>query len=201
MAAKTPPTTKTVDGLLKALLVLSRTVDHVLEIAAVESAVKQPLSASKVQTLRLLGNRGGQTASQIARFLGVSKPAVTQLIDSMVRARLVVRRASKADRREIHLQLTKKGRQLHETVRRSQRHYIRNTMGRAGTADAAKWVKTLQGIAVALVQANQTFEDFCAQCGAHEDGTCVLGGGHADCLFAQKIASDGKWSANVPARK
>jgi DNA-binding MarR family transcriptional regulator len=198
MAAKTPPTTKTVDGLLKALLVLSRTVDHVLEIAAVESAVKQPLSASKVQTLRLLGNRGGQTATQIARFLGVSKPAVTQLIDSMVRAKLVVRRTGKVDRREIHLQLSKKGRELHRAVRGSQRHYIRNTMGRTGGANAARWSRTLQGIAVALVEANQTFEDFCAQCGAHQDGTCVLGGGQADCLFAQKTTTDGKRATPAP---
>ncbi len=186
MTAKPPLTTKTVDGVLKALLVLSRTVDHVLETCAVESVVKQPLSASKVQVLRLLGHCGGQTSTQVARFLGVSKPAVTQLMDSMVRAKLVVRRTGRTDRRETSLELSKKGRDLHRAVRRSQQHYIRNTLRQACGVDAGQWVDMLHGMAAGLVQANQAFENFCAQCGAHADGTCVLGGGEANCLFLQQ---------------
>ena len=123
-----------VDALLKALLVQARTVDHILGRRAVESAVKESLSPSKVQILRLLGQRGVQTSSQIARFLGVTKPAVSQIVDTMVRDRLMVRRPAKSDRREVRLELTKKGMTAFQAVRRQQRHYLRSATSRLSKA-------------------------------------------------------------------
>ncbi|MCK4658111.1 MAG: MarR family transcriptional regulator [Phycisphaerae bacterium] len=185
MASKETVQVETLDGLLKALLVLSRTVDHILETGAVKAAVKDPLSGSKVQILRLLGTQGSQTSSRVARFLGVSKPAVTQLIDSMVRRRLVVRRTSKRDRREVDLQLTEKGKTAFQAVRREQRHLLRSAVERTSGANAARWAKTLEKVANALVQADDTFGNFCLQCGAHTNDTCVLEGGKAVCPFLQ----------------
>ncbi len=186
MVSKKPETAKPVDGLLKALLVLSRTVDHVLETRAVEGAVKQRFSASKVQILRLLGERGVQTSTQVARFLGVTKPAVTQMMDSMMRARLVTRRIAKADRREVNLQLSKKGQEVHQAVRRTQRHHLRNALKQTRRHDADQWVETLHELIGALAQADPTFKQFCAQCVAHEDENCVLVGGDADCAYLQQ---------------
>ncbi|MHC4067107.1 MAG: MarR family winged helix-turn-helix transcriptional regulator [Planctomycetota bacterium] len=100
MPAKTPIDVKTIDGLIKSLLVLARTVNHVLETRAVESAVGEQLSPSKVQILRLLGERGRQNSSRVAYFLGVSKPAVSQIIDAMSRDGLVSRETALHDRRE-----------------------------------------------------------------------------------------------------
>ena len=185
MAARKRATPQTVEGLLKALLVLSRTVDHVLETRAVETAARQPLSPSKVQILRLLGNRGGQMPSQVARFLGVTKSAVTQIIDSMVRDKLVTRRTAKEDRREVNLQLTKKGRDLYLAVRRAQRHYVRNAIRGTAAKSTAQWIESLNGASSALAQADEAYQSFCAQCGAHEDNRCVLAGGDAECLFNQ----------------
>lgn len=186
MGAKTRATSKTVDGLLKATLVLSRTVDHVLETRAVAAALQHPLSPSKVQMLRLLGRRGGQMPSQVARFLGVSKSAVTQIVDSMVRDKLVTRRTAKADRREVTLELTAKGRDLYLSVRRAQRHYVHNALRHVTGRDADRWIEMLNGITSALAQADHAFKDFCAQCSAYEDGRCVLDAGDADCLFLRQ---------------
>ncbi|MFH0983022.1 MAG: MarR family transcriptional regulator [Planctomycetota bacterium] len=186
MAAKGTPAVKAVDGLLKALLILSRTVEHALETEAVQAAVHEPFSGSKVQILRLLGTRASQTSSQIARFLGVSKPAVTQLVDSMVRRKLVVRKTAKHDRREVDLFLTHKGQQLFQAVRREQRHVVRTAIREGGGTGAQHWIETLGKVTDALAQGSSAFEDFCLQCGAHTDGTCVLGGGDAECLFLRR---------------
>lgn len=184
--------TTTVEGLLKAALVLSRTVDFVLETHVVESAVDLALSPSKVQLLRLLGRRGGQMPSQVAKFLGVTKSAVTQIIDSMVREKLVTRRTATGDRREINLQLTKKGRELYLAVSRAQRHCIRNKLRQVKTRDADRWIDTLNEISSSLAQAEQAFRHFCAQCGAHQNGRCVLVEGDADCLLLRKGKRKGK---------
>lgn len=183
---------ETTDKLLKAMLVLSRTIEHILETRAVEEVVNKPLSSSKVRVLRLLGNRGWQTSVQISRYLGVSKPAVTQIVGSLVRSKLVVRRPGQRDRREIVLQLTKLGRDKFRAVRQKQRHLIRNALRLHEDGQAEHWIDTLQEIAAALAQADQAFEKYCLQCGAHADGTCILVGGDANCPFLQhrSAASD-----------
>jgi DNA-binding MarR family transcriptional regulator len=174
---------KTIDGLIKSLLVLARTVNHVLETRAVESAVGEQLSPSKVQILRLLGERGRQNSSRVAYFLGVSKPAVSQIIDAMSRDGLVSRETALHDRREVQLQLTSEGKLWYRTMRRQQRHLIRNAIRQHAGSKAGSLIKTLQDTAVAVAQADQAFKDYCLQCGAHADETCVLVGGDADCRF------------------
>ncbi len=183
MGAKVPLPSATVDGLLKALLVLSRSVDQILETRAVAEAADEPLSLSKVQVLRLLNERGRQTSSQLARFLGVSKPAVTQIVEAMVRSNLVVRRSNTQDRREVGLELTKDGKATYRAVRRKQRHLVRGAMRMLDARDATQWVDALQRIAGALTRADRAFEHYCLQCGSHADGSCVLVGGDATCLF------------------
>ncbi len=192
MAKKTPVGAETLDDLLKSLLVLSRTVDHVLESRAVESAVGQALSSSKVQIIRLLGRRSGQTSTQVARYLGVTKPAVSQIIDSMVRAKMVVRKPTKKDRREVALELTKTGKTHYRAIRREQHHVLRVATRNAKVTGTKRWSDHLQGITAAIAQADKAFEDFCLQCGAHEDGTCILDGGDADCSFLRHCRTSPK---------
>ena len=113
MAARRPMTQKNTDSLLKSLLVISRTIDHVLENRAIEVS-GQPLTPSKIQILRLLGQRGEQSSSQFARFLGVSKPAVTQIVTGMVDDGLLRRVDRPQDRRGFALKLTAKGKRTLE---------------------------------------------------------------------------------------
>ncbi len=176
---------KTTDDLLKAMLVLSRTVDHVLELQATD-VTTIPLSRSKVQVLRLLGQRGGQTSTYVARFLGVSKPAVTQIVDAMVRHKLVARKTAKKDRRGVDLSLTPKGKLLLKRVIQRQRHTVQGALRKTSRTLAERMSKTLQDLAGDLARADKDFQHFCLQCGAHADGTCILTGGSADCLFLQQ---------------
>ncbi len=183
MASRSALSVQDVDRFLKSLLVVSRTVEHLLETQAVKRATKLPLSSSKVHVLRLLGQRRSQTATQVARFLGVTKPAVTQLIDSMVRSKLVSRQTAKHDRREVGLMLTAGGRRQFLAVQQQQRHLLRNAARHTRGGKVDKWTTTLWEIGQAIAKADRSFELFCMQCGAYEDGTCVLTGGDAECLF------------------
>jgi len=200
MAAKNALTVKSVDGLLKSMLVLSRAVDHILENRAVEAAVGRPLSSSKVQIIRLLGQRGGQTSTQVARFLGVSKPAVSQIIDTMVREKFVVRRTAQHDRRELNLQLSARGRQLFQAIRDEQRYFVRNALRQHTSPAPEKWVAVMQEISASLVQADHAYQHYCLQCGAHEDGSCVLVGGEAECSFLKHTGRRRSSEPRVAAR-
>ncbi len=188
MGSKASGGVKSIDGLLKAMLVFSRTVDHSLETNAVKTAVGVALSSSKVQILRLLGHRGGQTASQLARYLGVSKPAVSQIIDTMVRAKLVKRVTAKEDRREVNLSLSAKGKGYAQKMLREQRQFLKNAMKKSRGLSVTRAVKTLQDLTEGLAKADKRFDHYCLQCGAHGDATCVLPGGESECLYMQHEA-------------
>ena len=186
MATKSAVDTQTVDDLFKALAVLARTVNHIVETRAVEAAIGESYSPSKVQILRLLGQRGAQNSSRVAYYLGVSKPAVSQIIDAMVRDKLVVRRTAEHDRREVELRLMPKGKQYYQAVRRQQRHLLRSALCEQPAGTAQRWTKALHQLSGAVAQADRSFKDYCLQCGAHADGTCVLTGGDADCRFLRQ---------------
>ncbi len=185
MASPKAANCPTIDDLLKVLFAQARTVEQVLTTSAA-GAADRPVSPSKLPILGLLLQRGHQTATQLALFLGVSKPAVTQIVDSMVRDRLVTRRRAGKDRREVELRLTPQGRTAIQRVRNRQRHTLRNALRTFPARRAEQWNTMLREITQALAHADEAFEQFCLQCGAHEDGTCVLDGGDHVCRFLQR---------------
>lgn len=186
MASRVSIPTDVVDELHKALSVLSRTVVHILQDRAVEETLGAGVSYSKVQVLRLLSRRGGQTSSQIARFLGIRRPSVSQITDALVRAGWITCRVGEQDGRESIHELSDEGKRGFNDVRRQQRHLLRNTMRLANEQDVERWTTTLHSIAGFLARSDQGFKDYCLQCGAHADGTCVLIGGDADCPFLRR---------------
>ncbi len=203
MASSLRRSAEQVDPLLKGLLVLARTVEEVLEVRAVRAGIGQPMGRSNVQVLRLLAHRGGHTASQVARFLGVSKPRVSQMIDAMAHDGVVVRRRTEGDQREVLLELTKRGRLRARAVQREQRHRLRMALRLVRQPGVARWADTLHEIAGALGRADRVCEKFCLQCGAHADATCVLTGGDAKCLYLRHMPSRGPAhrSRKSPSRK
>ncbi len=201
MASQGGVPSEAVDSLFKALSVLSRTVDRVLHDRAVKEALGESLAHSKVQVLRLLSYRGAQTSSQIARFLGITRPSVSQTTDVLERAGWITRRTGKQDGRESIHELSEKGRRKFNAIRRQQRHLLRNTLRMASQSEARAWTDALQAIAAALASSDEAFEQFCLQCGAHADGTCVLVGGDVDCPFLNQRESGRRPLAGKSTRR
>lgn len=186
MASRMSIPADAVDELYKALSVLSRTVARILQDRAVEETLGKSISYSKVQVLRLLSHRGGQTSSQIARFLGIRRPSVSQMTDALERAGWITCRVGEHDGRESIHELSDEGRRQFNLVRRQQRHLLRNTMRLADQRDVHEWTTALHTIAGSLARSDRAFKDYCLQCGAHADNTCVLIGGDADCPFLHR---------------
>lgn len=174
MSKRRSSTTKLAGDVLKALLVLSRAVEQTLENGAIGGVAAGRLAVSRMRILMLLGHRGRQTSSHVAKFLGVSKSAVTQIIDIMVRSGLVRRRVRLEDRREVELSLTTKGRRTFAAILRKQTQVVRVALEMTKVSNGAEWVQSLHEITRSLRAADQAFENFCLQCGAHADGACVL---------------------------
>lgn len=59
------------------------------------------------------------TGKQLAEWQGVSLPAISRMVDYLVKRRLLVRTADRADRRQVQLHLSKKGKQEFECLRKA----------------------------------------------------------------------------------
>ncbi len=74
-----------------------------------------------VPQFRILANiaRGMSRVGQIANHHGVSQPAMSKMVEGLVRRGLIARAPHPGDRRRIELRLTKSGEALYRSVRRS----------------------------------------------------------------------------------
>jgi DNA-binding MarR family transcriptional regulator len=171
------------------MLAFSRAVNHILDTRAVEVA-GEPLSPSRIQLLRLLQMRGAQTSTQISSFLGVTRPAVTRLVTTLVAQEMVRRVDLPEDRRGFTLELTDEGVRALEAVHLEQQHLVRSAFKQASDADPTQWAEMLEEMASALAHAEDTFQEFCQRCGGFSDGSCVLTGGTGTCLFLESEKQD-----------
>ena len=93
------------------------------------------LSIPQFDALSTLTEREGLTQQELAERLYVTKGNVSGLVDRLVEAGLVERRASPGDRRSHALHLTRDGRRLAERAMAAQARYVRQTLGALPSAD------------------------------------------------------------------
>ena len=95
------------------------------------------LSIPQFDLLSTLTEREGLTQQELAERLYVTKGNVSGLVDRLVEAGLVERRAIPGDRRSHALYLTRDGRRLVERGMAVQAAYVRQTLGRLPGCDIA----------------------------------------------------------------
>lgn len=88
-------------------------------LAGIESQLGVQLTFTQYRTLILL-NEADRHPSELAEVLGVTRPAITKLIRSLIARGFVVRNIEAADRRMARLRLTGRGTDLVEQVRRER---------------------------------------------------------------------------------
>jgi DNA-binding MarR family transcriptional regulator len=93
------------------------------------------LSIPQFDLLSTLTEREGLSQQELAERLYVTKGNVSGLLDRMVEAKLVERRAIPGDRRSNALHLTSKGRALAEQGIAAQKAYVNATLGAMPTGD------------------------------------------------------------------
>ena len=97
------------------------------------------LSVPQFDLLSTLSEREGITQSELADRLYVTKGNVSGLVDRLVEAGMVERRAIANDRRSYALHLTEHGRDLAEQGLATQRDYVASTLGRLPVRDLAEF--------------------------------------------------------------
>jgi DNA-binding MarR family transcriptional regulator len=73
------------------------------------------LSIAQFRGLAFVNAYPGSAPSEVAEYLMLTRPAVTRLVDELVRRKLLARRADAADRRRLTLHVTAAGGRMLET--------------------------------------------------------------------------------------
>ncbi len=82
------------------------------------------VSATQYRALAALARRGPRNASVLAEELGVGRPAATKIVDRLVRRRLLRRLRHPADRRQVILEATDRGREIVRAVQQCRRQRL-----------------------------------------------------------------------------
>lgn len=107
-----------VDAVLRASRVLVAVAAQSL------SAVDHEVTLAQYRALVVLASRGPQRPTELAEALAVHPSTVTRLCDRLAGKRLVHRGESPANRREVSIRLTPKGRRLVDQVTDRRREEI-----------------------------------------------------------------------------
>ncbi|MGQ9588701.1 MAG: MarR family winged helix-turn-helix transcriptional regulator [Planctomycetota bacterium] len=138
--------------LLKDILLLARAARIVLEERVLRSVEGLSIGSSKANLLRLLRRGGNQTVNDIARFLGQTKAAASQNVDSLVRAGLVRRETDKRDRRRVAVSLTARGARLLQKIEAIQKKALAKAVQGMSDAEVRNAAKAARSLAERLVE-------------------------------------------------
>jgi DNA-binding MarR family transcriptional regulator len=107
-------------------LIALRRILRATEVYGRDLARAAGLTAVQFRVLQIVGERGLTTATEIARRMRVSQATVTSLVDKLVRHGMVKREKSQADRRQINILITDRGREtISDAPDALQQRYVR----------------------------------------------------------------------------
>jgi DNA-binding MarR family transcriptional regulator len=136
--------------LVDAVMTASRVL---VGIAARSLAAAGDVSLPQYRVLVLIAGRGPQRAIDVAGALGVNPSSATRLIDRLVRAGLVRRQRSRADRRSYLVALSPKGRDLVAEVTQRRREEFERLLSSLPADQHEPVISALHAIADAAGEA------------------------------------------------
>jgi len=102
------------------------------------------LTLSEYVLMDLLRDSVTMKMSEIARKLSVTTSAVTSMVDTMVRARLLRRKRDEQDRRVVQVSLTQQGVGLTDELHRQAFSAFGSIMSDLGTAEQVRWMRVFR---------------------------------------------------------
>lgn len=91
------------------------------------ATAKSDITVEQFHMLRHV-RRGAVSVSELADAKGISRPAISQAVDVLVRKELLTRVQSTRDRRYVELALTEEGGELLDTVFKENRSWMKERM-------------------------------------------------------------------------
>lgn len=174
------------NDLLQDLMMLTRAAQLVLQEEVLETLREPALGATKMNLLRLLRRRRRQSVNDLARFLGQTKAAASQNIDSLVKADLVRREQDNVDRRCVWISLTPRGSRILKKAETRQQQALQRAINGLSKTSLQRTSKAMRTLANSLLSSSEGKSDNCLQCCAYNTAGCLYDSGDWSCQYSKR---------------
>lgn len=127
------------------LLSLMFEMGRVIRQACVKSG-SADLALSSVETLRFIAEADAPTMRDVARYLRITAPSATALVEGLVREGFISRKADASDRRKVLLSVSAKGRKTLAETMRTKREAIRSVLAGLSASDTRELSRILGSV-------------------------------------------------------
>lgn len=102
-----------------------RKIDYIVRIKGREILAEENITIPQFQALQILIHNEGLTIGELSQKMSLACSTITDLIDRMERADLVIRRRSNQDKRVVLVEVLPKGHEILEKVLNKRRNYLK----------------------------------------------------------------------------
>ncbi|MDO8729798.1 MAG: MarR family transcriptional regulator [Candidatus Omnitrophota bacterium] len=104
------------------------------------------ITLPQLGALEYLSARRESPMNELARHLGVTRPAATGLADRLIAQGLVSRQGDRSDRRVVRINLTPKGRRVLDNIWNQKRRMLQEVFGQLSPAARTQYLATLERV-------------------------------------------------------
>lgn len=105
-----------------------RKIDYIIRKKGREIITEENITAPQFQALQILINNEEMTIGELSQKMALACSTITDLIDRMEKAELVLRRKSRKDKRVVIVEVLPRGHEILEKVLKKRRVYLRGKM-------------------------------------------------------------------------
>jgi DNA-binding MarR family transcriptional regulator len=95
------------------------------KLKTLEAAGMLDISIQHYRYIDTLARLGSPTFSELAVAMGITKPAVTAVVNRLIRENIIYKEQSASDRRTYHIHLTPEGRRVAEAYQEAGMQYVK----------------------------------------------------------------------------
>ena len=167
--------------------ILSQLLCDVMEQNYLINKVPHQLTKTQFSILKILNTSGSFLGSELARVIGISRPAVSKNIDKLVKYKLVSRKILKKDRRTTEISLLKAGRELVQNYEKIRQDKQKKALEILTEKEQQLLAKLLSKYVRNCMFGEEMLDVICLQCNEAILDECMLINQENNCKFIHKI--------------
>ncbi|MEA3202254.1 MAG: hypothetical protein QOE90_3682 [Thermoplasmata archaeon] len=132
---------------------LADTAPAILDVIrdGVRASRRSDLTLPQLRCIGYLARHEGASLAEVAEHVGLSSPAMSQVVDGLVERKLVRRAPADEDRRRVRLSATAAGRAQLDDARAGAHAHLAQVVARMSPADVARLEEGLAALRAALL--------------------------------------------------
>jgi DNA-binding MarR family transcriptional regulator len=138
------------------------------------------VTMAQYQALRHIAQHGSCTIGSLAEGLAVSQPAVTMLVDRMIKRDLVDRQPGRSDRRQAEVFLTSHAKHLLDQLENARIDRLGKILELMAPEERRRFVESLESFVSAALSLENVVDGACLRCGIDHRPGCVVNQAHLE---------------------